>query len=501
MPSGLSQSLETNFGPLATYAVVTAVFFALLLLVVFLNRRMKRGGAIGAGRSRGPRLAVLDVAAVDQRRKLVLLRRDDVEHLVLIGGQNDLVVESGILRAPVSAHNGAEERVPAARVEPVATQPPPVERPVPHPAVIAPEPRRQPMPAEAGKQAPSPLRRTLPRREPEQVVQPARSAPAEAEARIEPQRAPARSERPVAPVQPGPLLEPAIVADPAPAVAAQAKPPAVEPPRPQPVSIRAAPPPTRSAAPPKPSALAEEPQRRDANPEVPAFLKRSEPVAVPAPQAHEASMPAIARDHAERVNEAPEVESIPPISLGRTAAEIDAAHPAMFEPPLVGPAEPVRLVPERAPSATPVLARLDPTTTEAAPAAAAELRPAPSGASEEAERRPLSVRSFASAIQSRRSLPEAGRPERVAPAAPPARQPQQLVPATDDPSLDDKLSRELDSDLGSLDWNPPRQGGPDAPRPQAPAVASDGDKPERRLTLEEEMERLLGDFDFNATRR
>ena len=42
------------------------------------------------------RLAVVEVGAIDARRRLVLVRRDDTEHLLLLGTQNDLVVESGI---------------------------------------------------------------------------------------------------------------------------------------------------------------------------------------------------------------------------------------------------------------------------------------------------------------------------------------------------------------------------------------------------------------------
>jgi len=44
----------------------------------------------------GNRLEVLEVRAVDARHRLVLIRRDKVEHLVLLGTQGDLVIESGI---------------------------------------------------------------------------------------------------------------------------------------------------------------------------------------------------------------------------------------------------------------------------------------------------------------------------------------------------------------------------------------------------------------------
>jgi hypothetical protein len=46
---------------------------------------------------------VIDAAAVDGRRRLVLVRRDNVEHLLMIGGPADLVVEPNIVRARRSA--------------------------------------------------------------------------------------------------------------------------------------------------------------------------------------------------------------------------------------------------------------------------------------------------------------------------------------------------------------------------------------------------------------
>ena len=53
----------------------------------------------GSARNRQPRLAPLDHINVDARRKLVLIRRDNVEHLILIGGPTDVVVEMNIVRA------------------------------------------------------------------------------------------------------------------------------------------------------------------------------------------------------------------------------------------------------------------------------------------------------------------------------------------------------------------------------------------------------------------
>src|SRR6202165_2441193 len=79
------------------------IFVGVLALiggVAWLVRRFA-GNRLGASTNRGrmPRLAVIDAAAVDGRRRLVLVRRDNIEHLLMIGGPTDIVVESNIVRA------------------------------------------------------------------------------------------------------------------------------------------------------------------------------------------------------------------------------------------------------------------------------------------------------------------------------------------------------------------------------------------------------------------
>jgi hypothetical protein len=56
---------------------------------------------------------VIDAATVDGRRRLVLIRRDNVEHLLMIGGPSDLVVEPNIVRA-VSARDVPRDQTRAA---------------------------------------------------------------------------------------------------------------------------------------------------------------------------------------------------------------------------------------------------------------------------------------------------------------------------------------------------------------------------------------------------
>jgi hypothetical protein len=66
----------------------------------FLYQRKQNGDtAVRLFAPRLRRLAFVERAALDGGRKLLLVRRDDVEHLVLVGGPIDLVVETGIRSA------------------------------------------------------------------------------------------------------------------------------------------------------------------------------------------------------------------------------------------------------------------------------------------------------------------------------------------------------------------------------------------------------------------
>ena len=71
----------------------------LIGLVAIIMRHYALGGAIQFGRQKRAgrrRLEIVDVTPVDARRRLILVRRDDVEHLILLGAHVDILVESGI---------------------------------------------------------------------------------------------------------------------------------------------------------------------------------------------------------------------------------------------------------------------------------------------------------------------------------------------------------------------------------------------------------------------
>ncbi len=58
------------------------------------------------------RIEVIEVAPVDGRRRLVLVRRDNVEHLLLLSPTSELVVEAGITQTLLS-HGPGESAAPS----------------------------------------------------------------------------------------------------------------------------------------------------------------------------------------------------------------------------------------------------------------------------------------------------------------------------------------------------------------------------------------------------
>lgn len=99
----------------AKFFIAFLVVLGLIGATAWIVRRFgadRLGGSSARGRQ--PRLAVIDASPVDSRRKLVLIRRDNVEHLIMIGGPTDVVVEQNIVRAANAASPRDLSREPAA---------------------------------------------------------------------------------------------------------------------------------------------------------------------------------------------------------------------------------------------------------------------------------------------------------------------------------------------------------------------------------------------------
>ena len=75
-------------------AFALGIVLVLIVLGLWVLKLFTRG-ATNMGRSR-KRVSVVDTAVVDGKRQVIIIRRDNVEHLIMTGGPQDLVIESGI---------------------------------------------------------------------------------------------------------------------------------------------------------------------------------------------------------------------------------------------------------------------------------------------------------------------------------------------------------------------------------------------------------------------
>lgn len=92
---------------------VAALLFVLALIAfaTWLAKRFGMGGRVNAVRRGERRLQMVEAMTVDAKHRAVLIRRDDVEHLVLLGPTADVVIETGI-NAPPEAKNSEAESAP-----------------------------------------------------------------------------------------------------------------------------------------------------------------------------------------------------------------------------------------------------------------------------------------------------------------------------------------------------------------------------------------------------
>jgi flagellar protein FliO/FliZ len=129
--------------------------FKMLLVRWFGRERPTNAGR----RGRRARLAVVEAANVDGRRKLVLIRRDNLEHLVLIGGPSDVLIEPNI------AAGAAPREVPPPRPVPTGDT---LRRAVPlgEGNMWPLQPERGPRPEPLPRPEPQPVRPSPPATEP-----------------------------------------------------------------------------------------------------------------------------------------------------------------------------------------------------------------------------------------------------------------------------------------------------------------------------------------------
>ncbi len=89
------------------YLKFIAAFVFVLALMGGLSMLLKRlgYGTPGVVASSKRRLKIIEILPLDARRKAVLLRRDDTEHLVIFGPTGETVVEANILPSRNDEHD------------------------------------------------------------------------------------------------------------------------------------------------------------------------------------------------------------------------------------------------------------------------------------------------------------------------------------------------------------------------------------------------------------
>ena len=84
------------------FVLALAFVLGLIGAAAWLARRFGLAGRLAHRAGPARRLAVVEVMPLDTRRKLVLLRRDGTEYLVLLGTGQDLLLEGGLPAEPAA---------------------------------------------------------------------------------------------------------------------------------------------------------------------------------------------------------------------------------------------------------------------------------------------------------------------------------------------------------------------------------------------------------------
>ncbi|MDH3739829.1 MAG: flagellar biosynthetic protein FliO [Alphaproteobacteria bacterium] len=107
---------------IARFVLSFVVVIGLLGGLAWILRRYGTG-RITAAAGKG-RLGVVEVSVVDAKRRLVLLRRDDVEHLILLSPTSETVIETGIEKTTAEPRFAERLEIAKSEVDPTAKSEP-----------------------------------------------------------------------------------------------------------------------------------------------------------------------------------------------------------------------------------------------------------------------------------------------------------------------------------------------------------------------------------------
>ena len=110
-----------EFSDYLRFILALVFVIGLIGLLAVLAKRFGFSPRVTRSARKDGRLSIVDVTNIDGKRKLLLIRRDDTEHLVLLGATTEVVIETGITppadtrsEGPVDPPRGAKVDLPRA---------------------------------------------------------------------------------------------------------------------------------------------------------------------------------------------------------------------------------------------------------------------------------------------------------------------------------------------------------------------------------------------------
>lgn len=88
---------------------------ALMLILSWLVRRFGAGHVNITPRNGDRRVRLVEQVILDPRRRLVLVQRDNAQHLILLGANGETVIETGIRARATKGRDGEGEDVDESR--------------------------------------------------------------------------------------------------------------------------------------------------------------------------------------------------------------------------------------------------------------------------------------------------------------------------------------------------------------------------------------------------
>lgn len=88
--------IDLNLTDYVKFVLAFVFVLALIAITTIIARRLGFGLPISSRFSAERRLGIAESLNVDGKRRLVLVRRDKVEHLILLGATSELVIENNI---------------------------------------------------------------------------------------------------------------------------------------------------------------------------------------------------------------------------------------------------------------------------------------------------------------------------------------------------------------------------------------------------------------------